>query len=198
MTTFLASLHRRAAEVCPRIVFPEGTDARTLEAIGEIVAAGIARPLVLIPDRTHVAAVHARGAEALIPAKSPQIAAVAERLALWARERSRDEAEARAQATHPLAFANALVALDEADACVAGAVHTTADVLRWALRLIGASAASQSVSGAFYLVAPASGATWPQEVLTLRRFQSVAEPERRAVVRHRDRCRHRPTADRRR
>ena len=61
------------------------------------------------------------------------LADVEECLVQWARQRSRNESEARSHATTPLAFANALVALGEAEACVAGAVHTTADVLRWAL-----------------------------------------------------------------
>lgn len=176
MSGFLASIRRRAAERCPRIVFAEGGDARTLDAVGQIVAQGIARPLVIIPDVTHVAAVRARGGIPVIPDESPRLPDVEECLAQWARRRSRDESEARAQATNPLAFANALVALGEADACVAGAVHTTAEVLRWALRLIGAEGASHSVSGAFYMVAPVGARNWPHEVLTFSDCGVIPEP----------------------
>ena len=49
-------------------------------------------------------------------------------------------------------FADALVARGEADGCVAGAVHTTADVLRAALRSSGAAAGVRTVSSAFYMV----------------------------------------------
>lgn len=176
MNGFLASLHRRAADVCPRIVFAEGADARTREAIGQIVAAGIATAVVVVPDVTHVAAVRALGAEAVIPAESPRLPDVETCLVRWAQARSRSESEARASAVNPLAFANALVALGDADACIAGAVHTTADVLRWALRLIGAERASQSVSGAFYLVAPEKGHHWPHEVLTFSDCGVIPEP----------------------
>ncbi len=176
MSGFLASLHRRAAERRPRIVFAEGTDPRTLDAIGEVVALGIAEPIVLVPDVTCVPAVRARGAVAIIPEQSAHLEAVQECVVAWARPRSRDEDEARLQALTPLAFANALVAIGIADASVAGAVHTTADVLRWALRLIGAEGASRSVSGAFYMVQPAYGPIWPHEVLTFSDCGVIPEP----------------------
>ncbi len=176
MSGFLENLHRRAAARCPRIVFAEGDDARTLDAIGQISAAGIATPLVLVPDVTHVAAVRARGGIPIIPDESTQLADVEECLLRWARSRSRNEDEARADASRPLAFANALVAMGDADACIAGAVNTTADVLRWALRLIGPENGSRSVSGAFYLVEPEHGARWPQEVLTFSDCGVIPEP----------------------
>ena len=47
-------------------------------------------------------------------------------------------------AADPLRFAAGLVALGEADGCVAGAVVTTADVVRAALWLIGMAAGSGS------------------------------------------------------
>lgn len=176
MSGFLDTLHRRAAAVCPRVVFADGTDARTIEAIGEVVARGIARPIALVPDVTHVAAIRAKGATAVIPEESAHRAGVEQCLVAWARSRSLSEAEAREHATHPLAFANALVAMGEADASVSGAVNPTADVLRWALRLIGAEGSSRSVSGAFYLVDPGTGPAWPSEVLTFSDCGVIPEP----------------------
>ncbi|MCC7053658.1 MAG: hypothetical protein IT355_10345 [Gemmatimonadaceae bacterium] len=176
MSGFLATLHRRAAAVCPRIVFAEGTDPRTLAAIAEVTSSGIARALVVVPDLTCAPSVRAVGGTPLIPDEHPRLADVGECLAAWARSRALSEVEARAQARNPLAFANALVALGEAEACVAGAVNTTADVLRWALRLIGAEGSSRSVSGAFYLVDPGTGPTWPSEVLTFSDCGVIPEP----------------------
>ncbi len=176
MSGFLATLHQRAAAVCPRIVFAEGDDQRTLEAIRQVVSSGIARALVIVPDVTHAAAVRALGGTPVIPSESARLPDVEACLVGWARARSRNESEARGAATNPLAFANALVALGDAEACIAGAVHTTADVLRWALRLIGAQSASQSVSGAFYLVAPSTGHAWPHEVLTFSDCGVIPEP----------------------
>ena len=176
MTGFLASLHQRAAARCPRIVFAEGDDERTLEAIGQISALGIATPMAIVPDATFVHAVRSRGGIAVVPGNSTQLHDVEACLSGWARSRSRNEEKARANATNPLAFANALVATGHADACIAGAVNTTADVLRWALRLIGAEGGSRSVSGAFYMVAPQAGPKWPHEVLTFSDCGVIPEP----------------------
>ena len=54
--------------------------------------------------------------------------------------------------TYPLFFADAMVSRGEVDACVAGAAHTTADILRAALRLVGPAAGVRTVSSAFYMV----------------------------------------------
>jgi len=53
-----------------------------------------------------------------------------------------------------LEFAHKLVASGKADACVAGAVYTTGDVLRSALRNIGLAPNVRSASSAFYMVSP--------------------------------------------
>ena len=176
MTGFLETLHRRAAQRCPRIVFVEGADARVLAAVGKVAAAGIAQPLVLVPDETYRAAVIAKGGTPIVPATDTRRAVVESSLAAWARSRGKDESSATMHAEHPLAFANALVAAGEAEACVAGAVFTTADVLRWSLRLIGAAGGSRSVSGAFYMVAPEGAVTWPHEVLTFSDCGVMPEP----------------------
>lgn len=51
-----------------------------------------------------------------------------------------------------LSRAHEMVARGEADACVAGAVHTTAEVIRSALRNIGTAPGIKLVSSAFYMV----------------------------------------------
>jgi phosphate acetyltransferase len=60
----------------------------------------------------------------------------------------------RAIVINSLETAHRMVASGEADACVAGAVHTTADVIRSALRNIGAAPGIKLVSSAFYMVFP--------------------------------------------
>jgi phosphate acetyltransferase len=52
----------------------------------------------------------------------------------------------------PLYFAASLLKAGEVDASVAGAVHTTADVVRAALRLVGMASGVTVVSSAFYMV----------------------------------------------
>ena len=57
-----------------------------------------------------------------------------------------------ADETSALERAHLMVAGGEADACVAGAVYTTADVLRSALKHIGVATGVKVVSSAFYMV----------------------------------------------
>jgi phosphate acetyltransferase len=59
---------------------------------------------------------------------------------------------AKAKPSERLALAHQMVASGEADGCVAGAVHTTAEVLRSALKNIGTAPGISLVSSAFYMV----------------------------------------------
>jgi len=77
--------------------------------------------------------------------------AVAARLRERRPEAVRDGVEALDLAADPLRFAAGMVALGEADGCVAGADHTSADVLRAALWLIGLAPRVPSLSAAMYL-----------------------------------------------
>lgn len=63
----------------------------------------------------------------------------------------------------PLEHAHRLVASGEAEACVAGAVYTTAEVLRSALRNVGVAPGVRMASSAFYMVPRGPGT---DEVLT--------------------------------
>ena len=78
--------------------------------------------------------------------------------------------------TDPLFFADWLVRTGEVDGCVAGAVRTTADVLRAALWLVGPAAGVRTISSAFYMVvAPfRDGAS---EVLTFTDCAVVPAPD---------------------
>jgi len=71
---------------------------------------------------------------------------------------------AQGGSTSALEDAHRMVALSEADACVAGAVYTTADVLRSALRNIGLAPGIRVASSAFYMVVRPQAAVG--EVLT--------------------------------
>jgi phosphate acetyltransferase len=69
------------------------------------------------------------------------------------------------EGTTPLEHAHQMVAEGEADVCVAGAVYTTAEVLRSALRVIGMAPGIRVASSAFYMVVrPETNAV--NEVLT--------------------------------
>lgn len=74
-----------------------------------------------------------------------------------------------------LEIAHRMVAAGEADACVAGAVHPTAEVIRSALRNIGVAPGMRLVSSAFYMVFPGRHEL-PSEVITFSDCAVVPYP----------------------
>ena len=97
----------------------------------------------------------------------------------------------------PLFFADALVADGQADGCVAGAVHTTGDVLRAALWIVGPAGGVRTVSSSFYMVVPP--VPWERtRSADVHRLCGRALPDADRARRHRHRRRRRPAAHRRR
>ncbi len=158
---FVTALRARAAPLRRRVAFPELDDARTLAALREIVAVGIVRPVLIAGGdaaggaaAVELRALAAAGAE-LVEVRDPAVQRrVVEHLLARRAARGLTRETASELATRPLWVADALVALDEADGCVAGAAHTTADVVRAALWCVGPAAGVRTVSSAFYMVVP--------------------------------------------
>jgi phosphate acetyltransferase len=150
-------LLQRAARRGRRIVLAEAGDPRVQAAAERLRRDGIATPILI-------------GEGGIVPASDPRHARVAQHL----RERRPDQVDdgvhALDLATDPLRFAASLVALGEADGCVAGAASPTADVVRAALWAIGAAPGVRTVSSAFYMVLPDG------RVLTFADCAVVPEP----------------------
>jgi phosphate acetyltransferase len=136
--TFRTDLLARAAQRRVRIVLPEGADDRVRAAAARLRAEGIAEPIVLGVD--------------VEPAGDPRLPAIAALLRERRPDKVRDGVHALDLAADPLMFGAALVALGEADGCVAGAAHATGDVIRAALWLIGTGPGVSVVSSTFYMV----------------------------------------------
>ncbi len=171
MSTFLAALRERARAAGRRIVFAEGEDARTLEAVAELVAEGIVRATVvgraqIVQRGLAHAGLRDAPVEIIEPEGDARLDALADALAGRRAHRGLTRDAAREQlATDPLMFAAMLVARGEADGAVAGAVSPTADVIRAALQCIGLAPGIETLSSAFYmLVQPFRGPD--AEVLT--------------------------------
>jgi len=176
--TFIAELRARAAHAPRRIVFPECADERTLLAVGELARMRIVEPIaVLDPTQptTH-AAIRAAGVSVRDPIDDVATARISERLLQRRRSKGITKAESSALANTPLFFADGLVALGDADGCVAGAVHTTASVLRAALMVVGAAPGVATVSSSFYMVVPPFRGTTEAEVLTFTDCAVVPYP----------------------
>jgi phosphate acetyltransferase len=133
--SFVERIRRRATALQRRIVFPETGDDRVMSAAIEIAKSGMAIPLLVVDG--------------------PALADAAAQAGLQSIPNDNGSA---------LEFAHRLVAAGEADACVAGAVYTTGEVLRSALRNIGLAPNVRAASSAFYMVSPVGAEV--NEVLT--------------------------------
>ena len=152
--TFLSELHARASEIPRRLAFAESADERVLEVARRLRMQGMAIPvLVLDPaaPETHEAA-RATGAECVNPATDPHGDRLVEALISARAHKGLTLQGAERLARDPLVFATWLLHERGVHGSIAGAVHTTADVLRYALWLIGPAEGVTTVSSAFYLV----------------------------------------------
>jgi phosphate acetyltransferase len=121
------------------VVLCEGADPRVNTAVERLRAERVVEPIVL-------------GGAGIDPAKDPRLGRIAKFLRERRPDRIRDGVHALDVAAEPVNFGAALVALGEADGCVAGAVYPSGDVVRAALWALGTAPGVSLVSSAFYMV----------------------------------------------
>jgi phosphate acetyltransferase len=121
------------------VVLCEGDDPRVRTAAERLRSERIVEPILL-------------GGGGIEPAKDSRLGKIAKLLRERRPERIRDGVHALDVAAEPVNFGAALVALGEADGCVAGAVCSSAEVVRAALWAIGTAPGVSLVSSSFYMV----------------------------------------------
>jgi len=154
--SFLADVQTRAAASVRRIVFPESADERTWAAVRELARRRIVEPIVVLDPAapSSIDTVRSLGVEVRDPANDPLTASAAEALYRRRQQKGLTKEDALSLLHTPLFFADAMVAAGQADGCVAGAVHTTGEVLRASLWMVGPADGVRTVSSSFYMVVP--------------------------------------------
>lgn len=153
----LNQIIQRAKEHPKSIVLAEGTDPRILEAAIRAANDGMAR-ITLLGDRTTIQreadelALNLDNLSIVDPSASDKHEAYAEALHDMRGHKGVTLEQARELVRDPLCFANMMVALGDADGSVAGAVYTTADVVRTAIQLIGVKRSAKLVSSFFLMM----------------------------------------------
>ena len=176
---FLEAVRARASALSKRIAFPESVDPRTIAAVRALAERRIVQPVLVLDPATPAshAAARATGLECIDPGSDPRRPDVAATLLEVRRRKGLLAEQAERLAVDPLYFADWMVRTGAVDGCVAGAAHTTADVLRAALWLVGPAPEVRTVSSAFYMVVAPFRDAATSEVLTFTDCAVVPAPD---------------------
>ncbi|MEZ5534636.1 MAG: phosphate acetyltransferase [Thiolinea sp.] len=153
----LNNILKRAKASPQRIVLPEGFDSRIIQAAARIHQEGIADPILLgeseqILRRAEKVGVDVSHIEIINPANSDMLLEFGEMVYQLRKSKGIDRKQAGELAKTPLWFGNLLVKTDYADGSVSGAVHSTANVVRTAIRALGVRPDAKMVSSFFLMV----------------------------------------------
>lgn len=177
--SFPSELRRAAGKRPRRVVFPEGGDPRIREAALTAAAGGLVDPILLgDPDQLerqlgdHPGARRVRVADPADPTRVERQIAVLRGLG---RFRDLGDGELRRYASDPLYHGALMVRSGEADGGIAGAVYTTAAVIRAGIHCVGRAEGVTTISSSFFMVVRPFRGPRP-EVLTFADSAIVPDP----------------------
>jgi len=153
------TIREKAKKLNRRVVLPEGTEPRMIDAAKILVAQKIAG-VTLLGDAAQIeklAKEHSLDltkVEVIDPPKSPDYKSYVADFMELRKAKGITEQAAREAIAQPLFFGAMLVRHDKAAASIAGSVNTTGDVLRAAIQVIGLKAGITAVSSSFLMTLP--------------------------------------------
>nr|WP_100547627.1 MULTISPECIES: phosphate acetyltransferase [unclassified Pseudomonas] len=155
---FRYQLVQRAKAAAKRIVLPEGSEPRTIQAAAICQARGIARCVLLAkPEDVHAVA-RAQGIELPegLEILDPDLirGRYVEPMVELRKGKGLNAPMAEAQLEDTVVLGTMMLALDEVDGLVSGAIHTTANTIRPALQLIKTAPGYNLVSSVFFMLLP--------------------------------------------
>jgi len=155
----LQQIQQKAQQSVKKIVFPEGEDERTIVAASHCQANRLVVPILLGHPQTILATadklkVDLKEIAILDPATDPIGEEFSHTLYELRKHKGLDLATAQQTVKQPLFFGALMVRKGMAAASVAGAIHTTGDVMRAAIQAIGVAPGFSVVSSSFLMVLP--------------------------------------------
>lgn len=157
---FIQTIKEKARANLQKIVLPETSDLRTLEAAHTALKEGIAKIILIgdekdIKQRAKEKNLNLDNADFINPASCDSLESYVELFVKLRGHKGLSEKSARALLLeNPLYFGVALVKSKVADGMVAGAINSTADVLRASLQILGTKPSSKLVSAFFLMIVP--------------------------------------------
>lgn len=155
----LKIIEKKVRQTPRNLVLAEGEEPRTVEAAGRLLAQKLVGNLILLGDPAEInkqaaqCGVDVSGAELIDPLQAPDFEEYAQEY-FNLRKGKLSQEECLEGMKNVLAYGSMLVRKERADGMVAGAVNTTADVLRNAIRIIGPKPGVNTVSSCFLMVCP--------------------------------------------
>ncbi|WP_417775427.1 phosphate acetyltransferase [Stutzerimonas xanthomarina] len=155
---FRYQLVKRAQQANKRIVLPEGNEPRTIRAAAICQERGIARCVLLAKPEEVQAVAREQGIQlpASLEILDPEliINQYVEPMCEMRKAKGLTPGDAREQLKDTVVLGTMMLALDEVDGLVSGAVHTTANTIRPALQLIKTAPGYSLVSSVFFMLLP--------------------------------------------
>jgi len=155
---FRYQLVKRAQDANKRIVLPEGNEPRTIRAAAICQERGIARCVLLakLEEVQQVAREQGISLPASLEILDPDSIAnrYVEPMCEMRKAKGLTPEDAREQLKDTVVLGTMMLALDEVDGLVSGAVHTTANTIRPALQLIKTAPGYSLVSSVFFMLLP--------------------------------------------
>jgi phosphate acetyltransferase len=156
MTNLFEEIKQTITDKHIKIVLPEGTDERVLQAAFKLHTEGLVKPILVGPhELVNAAATRAgidlSGIEIVDPVKFDHLEELIEKF-VERRNGKATAVQARIQLKDVNTFGTMLVYTGYAQGLVSGAIHTTADTVRPALQIIKTQPGVSKTSGAFIMV----------------------------------------------
>ncbi len=155
---FRYQLVKRAQEANKRIVLPEGNEPRTIRAAAICQERGIARCVLLAKPEEVQAVAREQGINlpTSLEILDPEhiLNRYVEPMCEMRKAKGLTPEQAREQLADTVVLGTMMLALDEVDGLVSGAVHTTANTIRPALQLIKTAPGYSLVSSVFFMLLP--------------------------------------------
>ncbi len=155
--SFVDKMKRQARDFGNVLVLPESKEERTLKAARIIMDEKLVSRLILVGNKTEVEGeaekigVKLTGIDIVEPKTSPLFEKAVSVYYEKRKAKGLTKEQAIEEVATDLGFGAMLVALGEADAMVAGAHNTTADVLRAGLKMIGTKPGMKTASSCFLM-----------------------------------------------
>ena len=159
---FKELMKEKAKRLQKKIVLPEGTESRTLQAARILIDEGLAASVTLVGKSNEVktaaaaAGVKLEGINIDDPAVSDKLGRYAAEYYSLRKEKGVTEDEAKDAIKDPLKWGAMMVRLGDVDAMVAGAENSTGNVLRAAFTIIKTAPGVKSASSCFVMYMPDS------------------------------------------